>query len=758
MFMWRKTENPSVKWISTKKVNGDEWVTYTKKFIAEKDVKSALFRFETDCTCAVFVNGEFIISGTGRLPERVNCHEVTSKIVKGENELKLVLGSQYYQECGIEFKDRRGFWLNSAAFELCVEYVDGTKQVIETDSSWEADTGEEIKPAKETMRVTPAEYDMFWKNAALWVEPQLHKKPIAPEVEKVAGKAYVDYATAPAPQFVYPEGIVETNMIEKDSVLVSNPEKKDEAPYVMFDFGRLVVGFTDFDYNVSADTNVVLIHDFSESVKDFDPESKWRYKLKKISVDQVLKADESNSIVLRRRAFRYLKMVFNKECEAVSLKNVKVRPCMFPAYQHGWFNCSDDMLNTAWEVGKYTLQVNKQQEYESCPRNEMQFFSGDGILDALVDWYAFGEADLMNASLAIKHDETCTGVTFTNKFNKNVHQWDYFGWRVVCIYNHYKATGDLEFVKRYFEEGKNIIEWYIERCDYNNLIFQKPCFASSFNFVLGQVDWNCSDGRLGEKPYLNALFYASLVQMAEMAQAIGKKKLAKNWKSKAKLVKDAINERLWSEQEQSYMDEFDDYIAQDTNIIPIFFGVADEQRAKAALKTMKEKLWSPYGSTILDRPSKQARGGNATISPLMCTYEAKMRFEYGMPDDALELVRRTWGTMLKKGAHTFWEFSDNNDTGKWEIPSHAWSSGCTYLLSAYVMGIRATQPDYKAMIFEPQPCDLTHFNGVVPTSHGLIAASYEQKDGKNVFTLAVPKDIKVEYKLPENSEIEIIKY
>lgn len=755
-FMWKKTENPNIKWISTKKVQGNEWVTYTKKFVADKDVKSALFRFETDCTCAVFVNGEFIVSGTGRLPERVNCHEVTSIIKKGENELKIVLGSQYYQEIGREIKERRGYWLNSAAFELCVEFSDGEKLVVESDSSWQADTGEDVKPAKETMRVTPIEYDMFWKNAAVWVEPELNKKPIPAEIEKVVGKEYIDYATTPAPKFVYPESIVRTNMIEKDGVLTADPNQKDEAPYVMFDFGRLVVGFTDFDYTVDADTHVILIHDSSESVDDFDPESRLRYKLKKISVKQDLKADENNSLVLRRRAFRYLKMVFNNECGEICLKNVKVRPCMMPAHQHGWFNCSDDMLNTAWEVGKYTLQVNKQQEYESCPRNEMQFFSGDGMMDVLVDRYAFGDDALMNASLALKHDETCTGVLFTDRFNKNVHQWDYYGWRVICIYDYYKATGDKEFVKRYFDEGKNIVEWYGERCDYNNLIFQKPCFASSFTFQLGQNDWSCSDGRLGEKPYLNAIYYASLVQMSELARVIGERKLAKRWEAKAKLVKEAINERLWSEKDQCYIDELDEYVAQDTNIIPLLFGIADEKRAKAVLKTMKEKLWSPYGSTILDRPYTQARGGNTTISPVMSTYEAQMRFEYGMPEEALELIRRTWGTMLKKGAHTFWEYSPNNDTDKWDIPSHAWSAGCTYLLSAYVLGIRPTAPNYKAMVFEPKPCDLEHFKGVVPTAQGFIAASFDKKANK--YVLAVPKKVDVEFKLPEGCEIEVINY
>jgi len=135
-----------------------------------------------------------------------------------------------------------------------------------------------------------------------------------------------------------------------------------------------------------------------------------------------------------------------------------------------------------------------------------------------------------------------------------------------------------------------------------------------------------------------------------------------------------------------------------------------------------------------------------------------VRFENGQPEDALELIRRCWGTMLKKGAKTFWEFAPNNETDRWDTPSHAWSGGCTYLLSAYVMGIRALEADYKTLLFEPQPCDLTSFRGVVPTAKGFVAAAYKREGAIHKFTLAVPEAVEVTSKLPENSMIEILKY
>ena len=43
--MWMKTGKPNISWISSQRFDGDEWTTYTKKFIADKEVKSAVFRF-----------------------------------------------------------------------------------------------------------------------------------------------------------------------------------------------------------------------------------------------------------------------------------------------------------------------------------------------------------------------------------------------------------------------------------------------------------------------------------------------------------------------------------------------------------------------------------------------------------------------------------------------------------------------------------------------------------------------------------------
>ncbi|MBQ7901095.1 MAG: alpha-L-rhamnosidase N-terminal domain-containing protein, partial [Clostridia bacterium] len=446
--MWINAEKPDISWIANKRTDGSEWIVYTKEVITDKQIKSAVIRFETDCTCAVYVNDNFIISGTGRTPERVNCHEVTSRLVTGTNEIKVVLGGAYYQQRGLNITNFRGYRLSSFAMELCVEYSDGTKLVIPTDSSWTANIDGQSVPATETMPVTDAEYYTMWSNATPWLEPKLHAPAIDDAVIKTAGSAYANYARREAPEYIYPSCVAQTNMKECGGKYIPDAGC-DETPYIIYDFGRLVIGYSDILYNAKSDTMATLHYDFSEKISDFDhdPKNQWTYVIEALIIKQKLSNGDNSAFNLRRRAFRLLKIEFEKD-SVIELDGVRVKPCLFPAEKHGWFNCSDPMLNEMWETGKYTLQVNKHQEYESCPRNEMEFFAGDGYIDALIDLYAFGDERLLNTSLSLNFSEACTGITHTADFNKSRHQWDYYGWRIICVYLHYKVTGDKEFLKR----------------------------------------------------------------------------------------------------------------------------------------------------------------------------------------------------------------------------------------------------------------------------------------------------------------------
>lgn len=755
-------ELTAIDWIGLVKKSGDEWSTYSRTFYLEEKPELAVIRADSYGVCGIYINGEFVEATTGRFPRRISCIECTSRLRAGENEIVLKLGNHFYPSCGEEIRQRRGAWFSAVAAELLIENGQKEHRIV-TDKGWTVSSDDGQTVPEVFSAVTQDEYERFWKRAAYWAEP----RPISvPEkVLEVAGDGYRKYVDTPWRASAYPKQLVDTSMEQiEDGSLYSRVEdwegpwlRDTEKQFALYDFGRLEVGYLELEYETDRDGVLTAMFDYTESPVDFEGLSeKYWPTIQRLFVPIRLEKGHHRTMIIHRRACRYLRLRLENKSGSFRLFDVHFRLSMMPYSQTGWFHCEEDTLNEMWEVGKYTLHVNKHQEYESCPRNEMKFFAGDGILDALVDYYTFGDPTLTEASLSLTEISGANGIR-TDVHERNVILGDYAAWRVIMVYNQYRYFGDKEFVARYYEECVNNLDWMAHRAGSDGLIYQYPVFGDPFYVKSGEVEYNSSYDRLGEKPLLNALFYRSLICMSEMAVLMDDERGAV-WKEMAQKVRKAFNERLWSEEEGIYLDLFDtDYLPQDGNAVAIMYGLAEEDRARRTLDTLRDRNWTPYGSPILSKKRYHTRGGARTVSPLMCTYEAEARFRYGKGDEALELLRHCWGTMLKKGAGTFWEWAPNNGKDRYPIPSHAWSSGCAYILSAFVLGVQPGKPGYEELHFEPY-AGLETFAGVVPTTKGLVGVRCETLDGRKVYRLAVPDNMKVDAVLPPDAELRIERY
>ena len=718
------------------KKSDDEKLWLTKSFTLDACPERAIIRADSQGVCGIYVNGEFIDASSGRYCNRITCFEVTSKLHTGENEIGLALGGYFYDSKGKQMYVRRGFHFAAAALEL--ELINGeSRETVTTDRSWICESDEGKENADSFSCVTVAEYDRFWRAAALWAEQKRIDVPKA--ILDTVGDAYREYTEKTLPKFMYPEKII---------------EKTENS--IVYDFGRLYVGYPTLEYESETDGNVTFKFDYSESAEDFNEDGKFFGSSKGLNITEKIKKGKHTLTVHNRRASRFVKLIFDAEMKDFSYS---YRLSMMPYGKLGWFECNEPVFNKMWEVGKYTLHVNKHREYESCPRNEMKYFSGDGIIAALIDYYAFGDAPLVDASLSLT-EIACNGGICNDIYERNLPLWDYPAWRIITAYNHYRYTNDKDFVKRYYSELKRNTEWMINKMNDRCLIYQYPLYWAPFYRGSEAVEWTCSPDRLGEKPSLNSLFYKSLSCMSELAK-IADDRDGKEYEELAKKVKNAINEYLWSDEKGAYLESCDSsYIPQDGNALAVLFGIADEKRAKTLYETICRENWSSCGSAILSKDTgdeEHTRGGSRTVSPVSCMYEAEGRFLNGDANGALELMRRVWGTMLRKGAETFWEFCPNDENKRWPIPSHAWSGGCTYLLSAYVLGIRPAEPGYEKMLFSPC-AELDSFRGVVPTVKGLVAVTCETVDGKKQYKLTIPKDADVVINLPENATVTLNEY
>jgi len=335
-------KNTNINWITVPRRGESEYCRFQKSFSLDRAVERAVIRFESDCVCAVYVNGVFLISGTGRYPERVNCHEVTSKLCRGENRLEIVLSGNYIQKFGRDVKEKRGYWFNQVALELEIELEDKTRICIPTNDTWTQIDPEEELPILQTMQVTRAEYDTMWRHAALWKENQNYKPAIPKEVQQVAGPEYVSYARKKQPQRVSFENIVHTDMKVTAGLFEAVGDKEECS--LIIDMGRQTVGYVEFTYRATGEVTVNAIYDATEQLKDFEPEAEETGILNRLVTTDKLGEKEHFYRNIRRRAFRYLKLVFRGDLKGFSFQDFGVRLCMFPETVRGWFQCSDAML------------------------------------------------------------------------------------------------------------------------------------------------------------------------------------------------------------------------------------------------------------------------------------------------------------------------------------------------------------------------------------------------------------------------------
>ena len=722
-----------IGWIGELKKEGDEWSVFQKTIEIKEKPRRVIIRLDSYGVVGIYINGEFIEGSTGRYPGRIVCIECTSKMRIGENEISLKLGNHYFQTAGITNFERRHSWFSAIAAEIKIEY-DATEETIVTDESWKCISDCGVSVPQRLSDVTTAYYERFWKSAAVWKEPKEYQIPA--QIAEMMGEEYCNYVHTPLDTYVEPREIY--------GVKVDQGKK---ISFIDLDFGRVCVGYLEIEYEAKCDGRVKMRFDYSENVTEIEQNSR-------LTLRYAIKKGRHTLLVNHRRAARYVRVQFDQGAMDTKCIRIRFRQSMKPDTQLGWFQCQDEELNKMWEVGKYTLWVNKHQEYESCPKSEMKFFTGDGIVAALIDYYTFGDGSLVDASLAITEIQSNSGIQH-NIYDRNTSLWDYPAWRIVMLYNHYIHQGDLEVVKKYYDDVALNTQWMIEKMNRDGLIYQYPLFGGPFYEGSGTVEYSCSFDRLGEKPYLNALLYKSLLCMSVLGKAVGDSR-CEEWAQMATTVKQAMNDKLWSEEKGAYLDSYDkSYIPQDGNALAVLWGIADDERAKTVLETLKRENWSPYGSALANKEVSHTHGGIQTISPMMCSHEAEARFKSGKPEEALDLMHRCWGTMLKKGAQTFWEYAPNDGEKHWRVTSHGWSAGCTFLLSAYVLGVRPMSPGYETMVFEPYE-GFDNFKGVIPTVKGLVAVKCETENGVRKFTLCVPKDMKVEVKISQNAKVQII--
>ena len=435
----------------------------------------------------------------------------------------------------------------------------------------------------------------------------------------------------------------------------------------------------------------------------------------------------------------------------------------------GYFLSSDDLLNRVWFSGLHTLEmctidpalggVNAKQNIGEGrwvlvdgARRDRLIWSGDiGPAGAAVYTGNFNTGAVRDSllSLGAAQEENgyipaCSPGPLLGRLASGLFG-DYVAWWVICLYQYYLHTGDLETVRETFPVVKRALHFLHSQCR-GGLYRQRPP---------NMFEWCYTVLRRGKPSYTNVLYYWALNSVSFLAHEAGEAEVSAGYISRAFRLGEVIRRSLWDEEKGVLVDTTADRrrVPQDANSLSIVSGLVGEpDESWRVLDYLRENMWEDWGSTNVDIPYYRLTPGfpphNKRVFAFMNNYEALARFLTGDDSGAVELIKRCWGNMIdKEPGSTFWEWSGPAGEADGRLCSmcHAWSSGVVALLSKYVLGVRPVSPGYRRFIVGPRDVGLDWAEGRVMTPYGPVEVRIDRSKGGEL-------DVKV--KAPRKTSFE----
>lgn len=147
------------------------------------------------------------------------------------------------------------------------------------------------------------------------------------------------------------------------------------------------------------------------------------------------------------------------------------------------------------------------------------------------------------------------------------------------------------------------------------------------------------------------------------------------------------------------------------------------------------------------------------ITPLSAFWYAEWCSQVGLQDHAWEVILKVWGTMLERGATTFWEsvvlgdaedihdaLTTYNAYGSYRISlCHSWSSTPVQWFSRFVLGVIPLEPGYRKVRILPRALPgMTRCKGRVPTPFGPIVVEWQMNiEGLLTYHTEIPDGVEV---------------
>ena len=529
-------------------------------------------------------------------------------------------------------------------------------------------------------------------------------------------------------KYINPKRIVAENDVDDSALILAdnnvqavlddrNCIRINNKGYILLDFGKELNGGIVVTIQAASPENTKLRIVFGESVTEAlsdlgENNSGNDHSLRDMTFDAVAMSTQR----FGETGFRFVKL------EAVggdiSVRVVKAVPVIEDKKYLGSFKCSDELLNTIWETGAYTVLLNMHEYIWDGVKRDRLVWIGDMHPETLVIQSVFGDDDCIRKSLDMIRDNTLPNVDWMNKIPT------YTFWWIIIHHDIYMHWNDLE----YLEQQR---DYMLKLAD--KLADIVECSFKPYTPDVLFVDWSSVDHDC-EIEGVKSIACIALKHLKKMLEILGENEAAK----KCGIYHNRLKE-----------EKVDDNIEINNRIAALT--VLAERNSKKSLdkmlSTTEYEMSCFMGFYILNTLSMMGNNGKA-----------------------LELIRRYWGAMLKLGATTFWEefkmdwaknaarIDEITPEGKDDIHRdfgeycyercrlslcHGWASGPTAFLMKSIGGIKILEPGCKKLAVKPDLSGLEWADIVFPTPYGSVHIECRLVDGKTEAKISAPDEIEI---------------
>ncbi len=506
----------------------------------------------------------------------------------------------------------------------------------------------------------------------------------------------------------------------------------DFSPSLILDFGRLVTGYPRIGVRSSSGGIIDCLYGESLYLTRED-----RFILK--GGEQVLEP-------FNRRTFRYMKLLFPEAPSKIELDEVSLAMNTYPVERRGRFQCSDRVLNRIWEVARHTIRLSMLDHFVDCPRRERTIYGGDVYPENLIAHYAFGDPRMnrkvLRQMFAIQYPE---GALPPYGPYRGCHgfyaSWSgYFG---LAFLDHWELTGDEAFLDELWSPFAKLVDWAAGEIEKNEPhLIGNPERGGSFEA------WSRAP-KVRFDPRTNAPFYVMLGRAAALAAARGENKAqAQRWSRAGRLMKEAMMEHMIDAEKGRFVSTATDgerageKTGQYNTAVLLWTGLLDEGKAQPVLRRLFDPNDPEHGY------------------PFAGFFLLEGLFRYGRGGQAVDYMRDYWGSLLERGATTFWELYQRNMPDARIVPSrnashcHGWSAGPIYALGAHVLGIRPLSPGFRTVLIAPRTCGLAWAEGAAPTPSGDVEVQWHDRGEEFLLRLKAPAALPVRLALEAVGRID----